>query len=187
MAEIFVISDTHFQHANFLNFKDSNGEFIRKFKDVTEMDELIVERWNKVVTPQDKIYHCGDVYFGNSKSADVILSRLNGKKRLILGNHDNGKSTTLHKHFQKIELWRMFPEFGLLLTHIPVHPSNLKILVSERHDLEEGACGKEQIQMYNIHGHIHQNPSPEGPYRNVCVEHTNYAPVNIEDLRVRTD
>jgi hypothetical protein len=33
-------------------------------------------------------------------------------------------------------------------------------------------------------GHIHQNPSPEGPYRNVCVEQINYTPVNIEELRV---
>ena len=26
--------------------------------------------------------------------------------------------------------------------------------------------------------------SPEGPYRCVCVEQTNYTPVNIEDLAV---
>ena len=39
--------------------------------------------------------------------------------------------------------------------------------------------------MINLHGHIHQNPSPEGPYKCVCVEqpHMNYTPMNIEELR----
>lgn len=35
----------------------------------------------------------------------------------------------------------------------------------------------------NVHGHIHSNPSPEGPYKCVCVEQINYTPVNIEELK----
>jgi calcineurin-like phosphoesterase family protein len=37
--------------------------------------------------------------------------------------------------------------------------------------------------LLNVHGHIHSMESPEGPYRNVCVEVVNYVPVNIEELR----
>lgn len=39
--------------------------------------------------------------------------------------------------------------------------------------------------IYQRDGHIHQNPSPEGPYRNVSVEAIDYTPVNIEELRVK--
>jgi len=39
--------------------------------------------------------------------------------------------------------------------------------------------------MTNVHGHIHQNPSPTEFHRCVCVEQINYTPINIEELRVR--
>lgn len=165
MTEIYVVSDTHFNHANILKFTGEDGKTFRNFRDVHEMNETMIENWNKVVTPQDKVYHLGDVFFGNEKEAEVILSRLNGKKRLIVGNHDHLKSPVLHKYFQKIYMWRIFKEYGLLLTHVPVH---------------EGSIRGGGI---NVHGHIHQNTSPKGPYKCVCVEHTNYTPVNIEGLR----
>lgn len=169
--EIFVISDTHFGHANILNFVNDKGEKIRSFHDVYEMDEIMIKNWNAVVSEQDKVYHLGDVYFGSQERANQILSRLKGKKRLILGNHDNGKDSVLQKHFQKVGLWRTFKEEGLLLTHVPVHPSTLK----------EGRFG--EYKMINVHGHIHANPSPDGPYKCVCVEQINYTPVNIEILK----
>lgn len=39
------------------------------------------------------------------------------------------------------------------------------------------------IPIKNVHGHIHQNPSPPGPYKCVCVEQINYTPINIEELK----
>lgn len=174
MADIWVISDTHFSHANILNFKDSrSGLKVRPFTSVEEMDEHMIENWNEVVKPQDKIYHLGDVYFGAQNRADEILSRLNGKKRLVIGNHDvvYGRGNILQKHFQKIHLWRMFREDKLLLTHVPVHASTL------------GEHRFNGASMTNIHGHIHQNKSPEGPYRCVCVEQTGYKPINLDQLR----
>ena len=81
-------------------------------------------------------------------------------------------------------MWRMFPEFGLLLTHVPVHPSNLRVYAVEG-EHEEGDVGTVQKTFLNVHGHIHQNPSPEGPYRNMSVEAIDYTPVNIEDLRIK--
>lgn len=168
MGEIFVISDTHHGHENIIK----HGE--RPFSSVEEMDEIMIENWNSVVTDQDKVYHLGDVYMGSQKNADSILSRLRGKKRLILGNHDNGKDSVLQKHFKKIDLWRLFKEHGLMLTHVPIHQSCLEKRVGD-------TVAKRAL---NIHGHIHQNPSPEGPYRCVCVEQINYRPISIEELRV---
>lgn len=158
---IFVISDTHFGHKNFLNFTNENGEKIRNFSSVEEMDEIMVENWNKKVRDEDIIYHLGDVYFGDGHQ---VLPRLRGRKRLIAGNHDNLKSEHLQKHFQKIMLWRMFPDLNCVMTHIPLHESNLYKV------------------KYNVHGHIHQQKSPDERYINACVEHWNYSPIAIEEM-----
>jgi calcineurin-like phosphoesterase family protein len=160
---IFIVSDTHFGHANMLKFTDSTtGELVRPaFSSVEEMDEHMIACWNDVIHDQDIIYHLGDVYM--SKGAD-IMPRLRGRKRLVLGNHDNGKDQNLHRHFEKIMMWRMFTEFNCLLTHVPVH---------------ESALFKVE---YNLHGHIHQNPAPTARHINCCVEVQDYTPKSIEEL-----
>lgn len=161
---IWVTSDTHFGHDNIIQY------CMRPFANSEIMDECLVENWNSVVKDEDIVYHLGDVYMGiNGRDS---LAKLKGRKRLILGNHDNGKDQFLHKTFQKIMVWRMFPEFGLLLTHVPVSYTTL------------GEPGNDRV-LTNIHGHIHQNKSPMGRYRNVCVEQTDYTPINIEELRVK--
>ena len=158
MPNIFVISDTHFGHSNIIRYCD------RPFSSVEEMNETIIDNWNKVVTDQDHVYHLGDVYFGVNVSN--FFYRLKGKKRLILGNHDNGKDQKLQTMFQKIMVWRMFPEFGVLLSHIPLHPSSLP-----------------EKAPINIHGHIHNKQAPGAQYRNVSVEMINYTPISIEEIR----
>jgi calcineurin-like phosphoesterase family protein len=171
MADIWVISDTHFNHNNIIKYCN------RPFDNPDLMNEFMVDKWNSVVKPQDKVYHLGDVYMGGGYSKEDttrLLSSLNGKKRLILGNHDNGKDQILQRCFEKISIWRMFPEFGLLLTHVPVHESALV----------KGSRTGQDRTLANVHGHIHNNPSPEGPYRCACVEHIDYTPINIEELRI---
>lgn len=172
MAETWVISDTHFQHANILKFKDEDGNAFRgdRFKDVSHMDETMIENWNRVVGTGDTIYHLGDVFFGSKEGFQKIWPRLNGKKRLILGNHDDPKF--LAPFFQKIEVWRVWNDLGIVFSHVPLHESALM------RGVEKGG-----ERLINVHGHIHQNASPRGPYRCVCVEHIDYTPIHIEKLR----
>jgi len=174
--DIWVISDTHFDHANILTFSDKVGKPCRgSFADVEDMNEQMIANWNSVVKPGDKVYHLGDVVFGTRKQEwmDKNFPRLNGQKRLVVGNHDNIKFHAAGGWWGKIELWRMFPEFGLLLTHVPVHNSTL----GESHRFGDGP-------MTNVHGHIHQNPSPTPNHRCVSVEQIDYTPINIEELRI---
>lgn len=161
---IFVVSDTHFNHANILKFLDKDGKVFRPFVSVEEMNEIMIDRWNAVVRDEDIIYHLGDVYLTSGKEANAILHRLRGRKRLILGNHDNGRDQLLQKHFQKITIWRVWKEYEMIFSHVPMHEMSMKGYT-------------------NVHGHIHQNDSPDGPYVNVCVEKTNWAPVCVEDIR----
>ena len=61
MANIFIISDTHFGHLGMCKFLRKDGSKVRPFDDINVMDECMVENWNKTVKPKDKIYHLGDV------------------------------------------------------------------------------------------------------------------------------
>lgn len=170
--DIWVISDTHFGHSNILTFTDKEGKIIRdQWRSILDHDWDLVERWNSVVKPGDKVHHLGDVYMSCPKGyIENLLQHLNGQKRLILGNHDNGRDQILQRSFKKIDVWRKFTDHNLLLTHVPVHQSVLG----------EARFGKKPF--LNVHGHIHHNPSPEGPYKCVSVEQTNYTPVHIEEL-----
>lgn len=154
---IWVISDTHFQHENIIEYCR------RPFNNANEMDEFMIERWNAVVNDSDIVYHLGDVYMGSKEGAQRILSRLSGRKRLIIGNHDTGKDDVLLNAFSKISAWRMFPEHNVLLSHVPIHQDSLRGLI-------------------NVHGHTHERGSPPGPYVSACVEMNRYMPVNIEEL-----
>jgi len=173
MRDIWVTSDTHFGHANILSFKDADGQPVRPgFASVDDMNQTMVDRWNSVVRPGDIVYHLGDVMFGDKTAFQSLWARLHGRKRLVIGNHDDVPYLSSGGFFQKMMLWRLWPEFNLLLTHVPVHPSTL------------GESRFRDSPMLNVHGHIHQNASPPGPYRCVCVEQTDYTPVHIDTLRV---
>jgi len=164
MADKFFISDTHFCHENIIRFCD------RPFSCAEEMNEAMIERWNARVKPGDKIYHLGDVglgFKGEDKRLENILRRLNGQKRLIVGNHDHLKSPVLHRYFEKIELWKGFPTEGFTCVHIPLGLDQLR---------DGHVC---------VHGHMHNKVMGKKGYVNVCVEHTDYAPLSMDELLKR--
>ena len=168
MKNIWFISDTHFRHEAILGFKDYAGLTVRPFASADDLDQQLIDNWQSVVKPGDVVYHLGDVLFGHNKVEwlEANFTKLNGTKHLILGNHDNPKF--LAPFFKSINLWAEFD--NLVASHAPMHESTL----AESHRFSKG--------ILNIHGHIHSNPSPQGPYKCVSVEQINYTPVNIEEL-----
>ena len=90
MANIFLVSDTHFGHAGVCRFThEDTGIKIRPWTDPNEMDEDMVRMWNEIVAPNDRVYHLGDVVI--NRRCLPTLNRLNGKKVLI-----DRKSTRLN-------------------------------------------------------------------------------------------
>lgn len=166
MSEIWFISDTHFNHENIaVNFKLENGSQARPFSSVHEMNELMIQNWNKLVSEQDHVWHLGDVIMGPRQDYSKILGRLKGKKRMLLGNHDVIKGNDLLKYFQKVALWRIFKEHNFICTHLPLHPSGFR-----------------KVE-YNVHGHLHHNLVLDPAYINICVEHTGYAPIHLDRIK----
>lgn len=76
------ISDLHFGHQGIIAFDN------RPFADAEEMDRVQMERWNAKVKDEDDVYILGDFACDNEKPADWYLSRLKGRKHLVIGNHD---------------------------------------------------------------------------------------------------
>ena len=83
---VFFTSDTHYYHKNIIRYSN------RPYKDVREMNESLIANYNSRVGPDDTCYHLGDFGFADQDKLRNIVSQLNGKKHLILGNHDNAKN-----------------------------------------------------------------------------------------------
>lgn len=181
MSNRFVISDTHFGHTNsWEKFKRPDGSPLRPFTSTEEMDDTMVQRWNAKVGPHDTVYHLGDVVI-NRKSLHHV-KRLNGKKRLIRGNHDIFKDQDYRDvGFESLYGVRVFTD-KFILSHIPLHPD----------------CITDRFKV-NVHGHLHANEvmrhmeipemrhmqEPDPRYLCVSVEHTNYEPLSFEEVDAR--
>lgn len=167
----WVVSDTHFGHVLLADGVK------RPWTDIESMNAALVERWNSVVAPQDRVYHLGDVAI-NRKWVSVI-GQCHGRKVLIKGNHDTHKLREYLPYFDDIRACKVYGGHGgVILTHIPVHESQL-----QRFPL-------------NVHGHLHSDvvtrtvrmtshsfmTVPDPNYRNVCVEHTNYTPLLLDEI-----
>lgn len=170
MPNTFLVSDTHFGHAGVCNFLRSDGTKLRPWDNPKEMDEYMVESWNSVVRPNDKVYHLGDVVI--NRKALHTLSRLNGHKVLVKGNHDIFNIEEYLPYFKDIRAYHVMD--GMILSHIPVHESSLYRFKN------------------NIHGHLHANRVMkiekraeviDDRYICVCVEHTEYKPIPFEEIR----
>lgn len=155
----FVISDTHFGHANILTFEGGRPEF----SCVEEMDEHMVERWNSVVRPGDKVYHVGDVAI--KKKALKIMGRLNGRKTLIAGNHDIFNTKEYLPYFDNMRGSRVIDNH--IITHIPLHERSQGRFVA------------------NVHGHTHRFSLDSSWYFNVSAEVVGYTPVSWDEVKLR--
>ena len=179
MPAVWLVSDTHFGHEKTCTvFKRADGSPLRPFTSAEEMDEEMIRRWNERVRPNDKVYHLGDVVI--NRKALATLSRLNGDKVLIRGNHDIFRDTEYNHYFRELRAYHVMN--GMILSHIPVHEASL------------GRFG------VNIHGHLHANrvmkargvdartgatlysDEIDTRYHCVCVEQTDFAPILFEDV-----
>jgi len=135
----YFTADTHFGHANIIKHCD------RPFPSVEEMNEFIINNWNDRATQRDTIFILGDMFF-RCENVEEILSRLKGKKRLILGNHDEwAKHVDCNKYFLSVDkyLESTDGQHSLTLCHYPM------------------LAWKHAPRAYMVHGHIHNDCSAD--------------------------
>lgn len=178
MPAVFLTSDTHFGHVGVCKFTEADGVTkIRPWTDPEEMDEEMVKRWNETVRPNDKVYHLGDVVI--NRKALKIMSRLNGDKVLIKGNHDIFRLEEYTPYFRDIRGSHVMN--GMILTHIPVHESNLYRFGTNIH----GHTHTNRVMMPMLHNRGLEVVDPR--YHCVCVEQTDFRPILFEDVIKRIE
>lgn len=191
-AKTFLISDTHFSHKNICD-QVKFGKGARPFASVQEMNDTLIARWNSAVGPADTVYHLGDFSMWKTDKLDIV-KELHGTVVLIRGNHDTFPATVyLRAGFADVQATWEFPlvegdktALPVLCTHIPVHPM----------EVDGKPLGR---YSYNVHGHIHKhqviehlvNAQQQQGYRIdrrylcVSVEQTDYAPLELSEVRSR--
>lgn len=175
MSEIFFTSDTHFGHRPEFLWKP------RGFSSVEEMDEAIIENWNKVVKQGDVVYHLGDTMLNDNTHGLECFKRLNGQIFLIYGNHDSDARKNLlftelpGKMLGGWYAWLIkYGKHSIYLSHYPTLTANFD-------------SGKHFNQnVINLHGHIHSKNNwmiPTNPFiYHVGVDSHNCTPVHIDEI-----
>jgi len=158
MSIVRFISDYHFGHKRMAKR--------RGFKDELEMNEYIVKKHNETVHKKDLTIILGDITMETDKWY-FYLDQMNGKKKVILGNHDKGKNINeLLKYV--VSVHGVLKYKGMFLTHCPIHCRKLESRV--RH---------------NIHGDLHEINIPDKRYTNVSCEQMDYKPKTLLELNIK--
>ena len=163
---VYLIADTHFGHHNIIEYEE------RPFKSVKEMDEIMIERWNKTVNKNDIVYHLGDFFLCSTDRQFEVFNQLNGEIVLIRGNHDQ---QSRHKLLNRIGFKEVYSPYTKLdkfyLSHRPMFD-------------------KLKSDYYNIHGHQHgltyKNSKSDKSDKHICVsvELIDYKPISMGDLKI---
>lgn len=168
MSGVFFTSDQHFGHARIVELSS------RPFGSIEEHDEAMIERWNKAVRKADDIvWVLGDFTSEGSTAKGLgYLPRLNGRKRLVAGNHDRawaGKSDG-HRFVQRY----LDAGFELVTPFARAKVGSTKVNLS--HFGYTGDRGEDRYAGYRLpfqevpvlHGHTHstkQQSTAWGKYR----------------------
>ena len=167
---ILYTADLHFGHDNIIKHD------CRPFKNVMEMDHVLIELWNGRVQPKDTVYIVGDFCFRSGNPAEWYLKQLNGHKYLIVGNHDDKtlKNPEAMKLFDGVDNMMNIKDNGkhICLCHYPI---------IEWNSYYHGS--------WHIYGHIHNNRNEafeimkkKDHALNAGCMINNYMPVSFDEL-----
>ena len=164
MNKIYLIADCHFYHNNIIKYES------RPFENIVHMNEELIFRWNKIVDDSDRVFVLGDFSFGNREQTTNILKRLNGRKILIMGNHDKSRSVKwwLEVGFHEVCSNPIILDEFLVLSHEPPTYYNFN------------------TPYFYIYGHVHSSelyPTVSAKSCCVSVERWNYEPVELNTIK----
>ena len=174
MIDYWFTSDTHFSHDRNFVYEP------RGFTSVEEMNEAIVERWNKVVKSEDIVYHLGDFALNDVDAAISYISRLNGTIHWIRGNHDG--QNKIYKIMEECPgVWeqgwadqiKIGRKYNIYLSHYPTLTANFDDKHFNQH-------------VISLHGHTHQKTNwlqPDNPFMyHVGLDSHNCTPIHIDEI-----
>ncbi|MEN3234047.1 MULTISPECIES: metallophosphoesterase family protein [Methylobacterium] len=164
-GQVWLVGDTHFGHAG------SIGHSGRPFRNVAEMDRLLIEAWVSCVRPTDTVIHLGDFEWGHTPERTAqIFAALPGKKHLVVGNHDRPRVTSL--------AWESVQE------RLTIHAAGRKV-VADHYPLR--AWPGSFHGALHVHGHTHGTLPGTSQSADVGVDVWGYRPARLEDVIARME
>jgi len=175
---IWFTSDTHFGHTKIIECCN------RPFATIEEMNDAFIANWNERVQPDDVIFHLGDFGWGRSDDWNYALQRLNGKKHLIIGNHDEANLRPgYEEYFESITYQKRIEINGrtVYMNHFPFMTYGGVYRIGDR-------------GVWQLHGHVHSGERNKtgrdlpllknrSPYQyDVGVDNNNYAPISFAEI-----
>jgi calcineurin-like phosphoesterase family protein len=137
------ISDLHIGHENVLRFDQ------RPFENMFQMENVIIDNWNKNVKKHDRTYILGDtIWSPKFKDWKEFLDKLNGQKVLIVGNHD-AKDQTLAK-LKKENVILDYKYMDVITV------GNKKVILS--HSPQPFYFKQYSPNVVHLYGHVHLTP-----------------------------
>lgn len=183
---VLFTSDLHLGHKNIIQYCHRNATNCGvDFETIEEMDNFLIRKWNMKVNDDDEVYILGDFSFRSSVNVESYLQQMQGKKHLILGNHDSWQKNMkdMSEYFESVSNMEVIKLGKKIITlcHYP-----LLQWYGSRKAFDQGTSIS-----WLIHGHLHNNR--EGvTYEfirdnltcalNASVDINNYEPVTFEEL-----
>lgn len=158
---IFFTADTHFNQQRTLDYSINR----RIFKDLNEMNSVLIENWNSEITNKDIVYHLGD--FGDYEYRKF----LKGNIRLILGNYEESDI----KNAESIESIKNYG-FESVQGNTILNINGLRIHLSHMPSKFDTAVD------FNLFGHIHGRQQIKEFGLDVGVDAQNYAPIDLDTV-----
>jgi calcineurin-like phosphoesterase family protein len=150
----FYTGDEHYGHKKIIVYCN------RPFPSVEEMNEVIVDKHNEVVGPNDTVVHAGDFTLAPNHFAQKFIKRLNGKHIFVRGSHDSW----LPKNHQ---------------TRFEMHIGKVQIVVDH---YAGRVWSKSHYNSWQLYGHSHGGLPPIGKQWDVGVDNNDFYPVSFEQL-----
>lgn len=166
MSDIHFSSDHHLGHTNIIRYCN------RPFKTVKEMDDTLIENWNRKVKPGDTVYHIGDfALVRNPQEVCNYVRRLNGQVHLIHGNHDRFVKQKRPDNYG----------FAEITTYKEIKVGEQRIILC--HYAFKTWRGSHR-GTWNLHGHSHGSLPRDFKMKqlDVGVDCWNYHPISYEEV-----
>lgn len=169
---VWFTSDLHFGHVNILKYTPQRRVYLglSDDADVNDMNEALVDLWNRQVDDNDEVYIIGDAAMGLVQETIKYVSRLKGTKFLVRGNHDRTHPLHSEKETPKREKWEaLYDEVGLAETNLQFTHNfdGIEALVCHfpypGNDHSETRHNADKLSLYYpedkgrplVHGHVH--------------------------------
>jgi calcineurin-like phosphoesterase family protein len=170
VMQTFFTADTHFDDEFAIPY------FNRSFQSMDEMNAVLVERWNQVVTADDIVYHVGDFTTGDLSHFTKWANQLNGSIRIVPGNMDR----LWLQDFVASEKAQVMPPLISLAFEQAGRVGQPQVIVLCHYSLQ--VWERSNHGSWHLFGHTHGKLKGIGRSFDVGVDCTDFVPLSLDQV-----